>query len=163
MDLSSASFKKSSQISIHSINENDQALKNPNSQKCINLIKTSKFFIHSIKTTECINNQNASKYCLHSMLVKCRERRIWCRDQDLFKCGYCYILDICDQSFLLLIKETDLFYDTIEYPLGNSFARMIGLTLDELETIHLKHNHDKGQIKNRNEKRMIFQGVLDSN
>ena len=94
-------------------------------------------------------------------IQKCRETRLLFQSLDFVKYGYRVLLDVCDDSFKLLAKESDMTFDTERHPLGQSFARMLGLAFDELPVLHMQFSKDKGRLKDRHEKRRLLKNILD--
>ena len=96
-------------------------------------------------------------------IEKCRQLRTYFQEQDKKKYGYTSILEVCNHASLLpMIQEVDLSYDTNRYPLADEFASMLGLaTVSSLETLHLSYNRDRGQLKDRGEKRALMSPITN--
>ena len=95
-------------------------------------------------------------------LEKCRIGRLQSQQFDFGKYGYNRLIDVCYPSFLQLIQEKDLQFDKQKYPLLEAFIKMLGnnLNVTDLANTHERYCQDKGQLKDRDEKRNLLQNVL---
>ena len=98
---------------------------------------------------------------IESDIRKCRETRELFRNLDFQKYGYRVLTDVCDDSFRLLSREANLVFDPMRYPLGESFATMLGMEHFDLPSLHLQYSKDSGRLKDRDEKRKLLKSVLD--
>jgi hypothetical protein len=93
-------------------------------------------------------------------IVKCRQSRDQFRQMDKKRYGIDIFAHYWSGPFIDLAGELNFGYDTAKYALAESFTEMLGLDQSlSLNNLHARYSSDRGRIKERDEKRMLLQGV----
>ena len=121
----------------------------------------SKRLLNVTKGSTSINFSADVLITIESDIQKCRETRQLFQNLDFQKYGVRILTEVCNDSFKLLTTEIDIKYDTSLYPIGESFALMLGIEFNNLPSLHKLYSNDLGRLKDRHEKRRLLQSIAD--
>jgi hypothetical protein len=129
---------------------------------------TGKYVWLSTRLVEATNSSSHIDYTdsiirqvIEPDMKKCRENRQRSQENDLKRYGFLILQDGSESSFTELTRELDLSYNTDKYLLAETFASVISSEVADLSRLHYRFCKDRGQLKDRDEKRELMQPFLD--